>query len=136
MTCLFSAAVTTGTLLGTAFRYARRNISRAISCQANLTGTAASGTSANVYVQSSVDNANWFDVVSFTQMANTPIRMIANATNQLNQNAVTAGDAAMGAGSTPINVIGDRLRIKVVIVGTYTGTNLQVDVFSDQLEVA
>ena len=133
MTTLFSGSITTaGTVTGSVFRYARRNIPRSISAQGNFVWSSG-GTSVKAFIQSSLDGGtNWFDVMLLSFLAASAIQ-VGNATVSANGPVAGATDGGL-ASATPNNIIGDLLRCKVVSVGTYAGgTSLVVSVETDQL---
>jgi hypothetical protein len=82
------------------------------------------GTSCDVFVQTSVDNGStWIDVMQFAFTTTTVTKIsgvrpyIALAAN------VTPTDGALSDNTILDGLIGDRLRVKTVVVGTYSSTS-------------
>jgi hypothetical protein len=85
---------------------------------------AGGGTTAKAYVQTTLDNGStWMDVAS-----------LAFATTTANQLAVVKTDVAVAAAVVPTDgtmtddtildgVLGDRVRVKLITVGTYSGAS-------------
>ncbi len=90
----------------------------------------AGGTSVKVYVQTTVDGGTtWIDIASFafTTAAATRISKVM-ATTALTA-VTTPTDATLTDNTVLDGVIGDAIRVKYVVGGTYTGaTSLQVSV--------
>lgn len=86
---------------------------------------AGGGTSTDVYVQTSLDGgATWFDVAehSFATTTASKVSAVNRAIAPASQ-AFAPGDAALTANTIVQGVLGDRVRAKVVVVGTYTGAS-------------
>jgi hypothetical protein len=131
MTTFFSGVITTAaTQTGSVFKYAKRNLTRSISAQANLT-VGGGGTTVKAFVQSSLDGGqNWFDVIVLSFATSSAIH-VANASTALAQADTATTD---GSASSNLNVIGDLPRAKIFSTGTYTGnTTMIVDVQTDQI---
>ena len=84
----------------------------------------AGGTTCDVFVQTSLDNgATWIDIMQWAFVTTTVTKIsgvrpyIALAAN------VTPTDGALSDNTILDGVIGDRLRVKTVVAGTYTGTS-------------
>ena len=82
------------------------------------------GTSCDVFVQTSVDNGStWIDIIQFAFTTTTVTKIsgvrpyIALAAN------VTPTDGALSDNTILDGLIGDRLRVKTVVVGTYSSTS-------------
>ncbi len=98
--------------------------------QAAFTYVASAATSADVYIQTSLDaGATWFDIVNAHFTTSTATKVFACTTGVAPASQGFApGDAALSANTIIQGVIGDRLRAQLVTVGTYgTGTILTVD---------
>lgn len=90
---------------------------------------AASGSSIDAFVQTSLDGgATWIDIMNF-HFVNTPGSKVSAVTvNIALAAAVTPGDGALTANTILTGLLGDRLRVKYVTVGTYSGgTTLAVN---------
>jgi hypothetical protein len=86
------------------------------------------GTTVKAYVQTSLDNgAIWIDVACFA-FATTDVPKILHKV--LAVSALTAAtvptDGTLADNTVLDGVLGDQLRTKVVVVGTYTGAHLDV----------
>ena len=90
----------------------------------------AGGTTCDVFVQTRVDNGStWIDIMQFAFATTTVTKIsavrpyIATAAN------VTPTDGSLTDNTILDGVIGDRLRVKTVVVGTYLGAStLDVDI--------
>lgn len=84
----------------------------------------AGGTTVNAYVQTSIDGgASWIDIMqfAFTTAAATKISAVKAG---IALAAVTVpGDGALTANTIVDGLLGDRLRLKYVSTGTYTGAS-------------
>lgn len=90
------------------------------------------GTSADVYVQTSIDGGTtWFDVANFHFLTTTASKIsavVAEPSTPFTAGTVP-GTGALAANTVLNGIIGDRIRALVTTVGTYTGaTTLRVDV--------
>lgn len=89
----------------------------------------AGGTTTDAYIQTSLDlGVNWIDVMNFhfTTAALSKVSAVVNST------ALAAGatpaDGALANNTILSGLLGDRIRVKYVTVGTYTGaTSLALD---------
>lgn len=92
---------------------------------------AAGGTSADVYVQTSIDGGTtWFDIANFHFLTTTAKKMstvVIDPATPLTPGSVPASGSL--AANTVINgIIGDRIRALVTTVGVYSGaTTLAID---------
>jgi hypothetical protein len=85
------------------------------------------GTSLNVYVQVALDEGEiWTDIMNFSFTTTTGRRVSAVTLDTVLAPAVTPTDGTLTANTILSGLLGNRLRIKTVIVGTYVGT-LAVD---------
>lgn len=126
---LYSATVpAAGTVIGTVVKgLAGAN---ALMVQGNFT-YGSGGTTCKVYVQTSLDGgATWVDIACFAFTTSSARRL--SAVNSYPSTAFTAnttpGDAALTDNTVLNGLIGDMVRAKVVIVGTYAATTLAVDI--------
>lgn len=87
----------------------------------------AGGTTANAYIQTTIDGTNWIDIMnfSFTTAAATKISSVVSTTALT---AVTAPtDGSLTANTIVSGLLGFGLRLKYVTTGTYSGaTSLAV----------
>ena len=82
------------------------------------------GPTTDVFLQTSLDNGStWIDIVQFALATSTITKVsavrpyIAMAANY------TPTDGALSDNTIKDGLIGDRLRVKTVVVGTYSGTS-------------
>ena len=94
-----------------------------IACQAVFV-RGGGGTTTDVFLQTSLDNGStWIDIAQFALATTTVTKVsavrpyIALAAN------VTPTDGALSDNTILDGLIGDRLRVKTVGVGTYSGTS-------------
>ncbi len=89
---------------------------------------ASGGTTLDVYLQTSLDGgATWFDIHEHSYVTSDlkKITVTTGYSGTALTNApvpLTPGDAALTANTTVPGVLGDRLRIKYVVAGSYVGT--------------
>jgi hypothetical protein len=134
--CLLNAAITTAaTLTGTALRLGKRNGYRGLVCQATV-AYGSGGTTIDVTVQTSLDSGvTWCDIWHCTQFTTASARRAVVLPGETATSAAADIDATatLAAAHSIDGLLGDQVRAKVVSVGTYAGTTVQVDVFGDQL---
>ena len=81
------------------------------------------GTSCDVFVQTSVDNgATWIDVMQFA-FTTTTVTKISGVRPYVALAVVTPTDGALSDNTILDGLIGDRLRVKTVVAGTYSSTS-------------
>ena len=82
------------------------------------------GTTCDLFIQTSVDNgSSWIDVMQFA-FATTTVTKISGVRPYIALAAnVTPGDGGLSANTILDGCIGDRLRVKTVVVGTYSSTS-------------
>jgi len=88
------------------------------------------GTTCDVFIQTSVDNGtSWIDIMQFA-FATTTVTKISGVRPYIALAAnVTPGDGGLSDNTILDGCIGDRLRVKTVVVGTYSSTStLDVDI--------
>jgi len=92
------------------------------------------GTSADAYVQTSIDGGlTWIDVAEF-HFTTSPARALYNlnsATSVTTQ--YTATDGALSANTSKDGIFGSQWRVKYTTVGTYGATTLRIDGFASGL---
>lgn len=101
---------------------------RGVTIQANFTYAASAATSVTAYVQTTLDGgATWVDVVAFQFTTSSAIK-IANVRRTTPVTTIaTPTDGLLTANTCVDGVLGDRLRVKWVSVGTYgAGTTLLI----------
>ena len=82
------------------------------------------GTTAKVYIQTSLDGGTtWFDVVSHA-FATTDANKVSGITTLIApaSQGFAPGDAALTDNTIIQGVLGDRIRVKLVTAGTYAGS--------------
>lgn len=89
----------------------------------------AGGTTVDAYVQTSIDGGvTWVDIMEFAFTTSALRKISAVVASTAVAAAVTPSDGALTANTILSGVFGDRLRVKYVTVGTYTGaTSLAID---------
>lgn len=102
-----------------------------IGFKATFTYVASSATSAKAYVQTSFDGGTtWFDIACFAFTTAT-LDKVAAVTTQVAATHATPADGALADNTVANGLIGGRLRVKFVSVGTYgAGTILKIDCFA------
>ena len=82
----------------------------------------AGGTATRVFIQTTIDGTNWFDIVNhdFTTAAATKVSTVTMFIAPAAQ-AFAPGDAALTTNTIIQGVLGDSIRVKYVSTGTYTG---------------
>lgn len=88
----------------------------------------AAGTSVKVYVQTSVDNGDtWIDIMSFA-FAGAAATKVSSVNSYVSVTAITPTDGSLADNTVVNGVLGDRVRLKYVTTGTYTGaTSIEID---------
>jgi hypothetical protein len=99
-----------------------------LAVQANF-AREAGGTSLKAYVQTSFDDENWCDIMAFA-FATTTVRKIQAVTLSTALAAnITPTDATLTDNTILSGLLGQKIRIKYVVVGTYTGVStIRIDV--------
>ncbi len=83
------------------------------------------GTTVKAYLQTSIDQGNtWIDIacVALAQTSKTVLLNLSGLTPKTTQ--VTPTDGALADDTAVDGILGDRMRLKVVSVGTYAGNTL------------
>jgi hypothetical protein len=97
-----------------------------VAAQANFVRSAG-GTTADVFIQTSLDDeATWCDVANFSFTTSTIRKVSAVKTSTALAANTTPTDGAITANTILSGLIGTKFRVKYVVVGSYTGT-LRVD---------
>ncbi len=134
-TLLSTTAAAAGTVTSAAQVVGYRHGVRALGMQVNFTG-GAGGTSVDVTIQTSIDGGGtWIDIWHCTQFVNTPARRCAAFAFQ-SPTADVPVSGALGTPATTRALMGGHLRAVAVVVGSYTSTLVQVDVYTEQLSPA
>jgi hypothetical protein len=83
------------------------------------------GTSVKVYVQTSLDQGTvWIDVACFTFTTASAVKVRNLSALTPKTTDVTPTDGALTDDTSVDGILGDRMRIKVVSVGTYAGSTV------------
>ena len=82
------------------------------------------GTTTDVFIQTSLDQGStWIDIIQFAFATTTATAVSAVKPNIALAAAYTPTDGALGDDSIKDGLMGDRIRVKTVIVGTYSSTS-------------
>lgn len=134
MTTILSGLVpAAGSYTGSVYFFAKRNVNRSACIQCVLT-YGSGGTSADFYVQTSLNGGGtWVDMANFhyTTSGGASIINLSSLTPKTTQ--YTPTNKAISANSSVDGIIGDRLMVSYVIVGSYSTTTVAIDVITDQL---
>ena len=85
---------------------------------------AGGGTTTDVFIQTSLDNGStWIDIMQFALATPTVTKMAAVRSSIAMAANVTPSDGALTDNTILDGLIGDRLRAKTVVVGTYSGAS-------------
>ena len=85
---------------------------------------AGGGTTVDVYIQTSLDRGvTWIDIMNLTFTTATASKVSAVNTAVALAAAGTPGDGALADNSILNGLLGDRIRAKFVVAGTYTGVS-------------
>jgi hypothetical protein len=108
---------------------------RNLTVQANFT-YGSGGTTADAYLQTSVDGGNtWCDVCNF-HFTTSSARKVFNLNAQTPITTIaTPTDGSISANTSLDGLLGSQFRLKYASTGTYAGgTKLSVDIVTDQLQ--
>lgn len=98
-----------------------------LSAQAKFT-YGSGGTSLKAYVQTSFDmGTTWVDVMAFAFATTTATKLSAVTANVAASPAVAPTDGSLTDNTIVNGLLGDRVRVKYVSVGTYAGTTFDLD---------
>lgn len=88
----------------------------------------AGGTDVQTFIQTSLDGGlTWIDIMNLGFLVTTAVKVSAVHRDTALAAAITPGDGALAANSIVNGLLGDRLRVKAISTGTYTGvTTLRV----------
>ena len=82
------------------------------------------GTTTDVFIQTSLDQGStWIDIMQFAFATTTATGVSAVKPNIALAANYTPTDAALSDNTITDGLMGDRVRVKTVIVGTYSGTS-------------
>lgn len=85
---------------------------------------AAGGTTTKVYVQTSLDGgATWIDIMCHAFATTTATKISGIRTDVALAAAYAPTDASLADDTIKDGLIGDRIRVKYVVAGTYTGAS-------------
>jgi hypothetical protein len=85
---------------------------------------AAGGTTLDVFVQTSLDGgATWIDIMNLTFATTTASQLQAVKTDIAVAPTTVPADGALADDTILDGVLGDRVRVKQIVVGTYTGAS-------------
>jgi hypothetical protein len=92
-----------------------------LAVQANFARTSG-GTSLKAYIQTSFDDDNWCDIMSFAFATTTARKVQAITLATALAANITPTDGTLTDNSILSGLLGHKIRVKYVIVGTYVGT--------------
>src|SRR5712692_9040824 len=82
----------------------------------------SAGTSIDAYIQTSLDRgASWIDVIEL-QFLLAIAKKVSSVNWVATATVVTPTDGALAANSIVSGILGDRIRLKLVVVGTYAAS--------------
>lgn len=85
---------------------------------------AAGGTTTDVFVQTSLDGGvTWIDIMNHAYATTTASKVSVVKTDIAVSAGATPGDAALTDNTILDGLLGDRIRVKYVVVGDYTGAS-------------
>lgn len=88
----------------------------------------SAGTTVDLYVQTSMDaGVTWIDIMNFhfTTSSATKVSKVTDAIALAA--AITPGDGALTANTILDGLLGDRFKVKMVVVGAYVASTIQLD---------
>jgi hypothetical protein len=136
MTTLLNTAITTaGTITGTPVQIAQRHGVGRLTIQTNFV-YGSGGTAADVRVSTSVDDGStWIEIWHCTQFTTSSGRraVALPGVTATSSSADINATAALAAGASLDGVFGSWFKASVVSTGTYAGTTVQVDLYSEQI---
>ena len=85
---------------------------------------AGGGTTTDVFIQTSLDNGStWIDIIQFALTTTTVTKVSAVRSSIALAANVTPTDGGLSDNSILDGLLGDRIRVKTVVVGSYTGAS-------------
>jgi hypothetical protein len=93
--------------------------SRAVTAEVRLAG-ATTGTSVTAYLQTSLDGTSAIDVAAVAFAGHTDQAAVLNLSGLTPTAQTTATDGELPSGQVVDGILGDRFRMKVRVVGTYS----------------
>ena len=82
------------------------------------------GTTCDVFVQTSLDNGStWIDIIQYAFTTSSVTRVSGVRPNVALAANYTPTDAALSDNTIKDGLMGDRIRVKTVLAGTYAGTS-------------
>ncbi len=92
------------------------------------------GTSADVYVQTSVDGgANWCDIAEFSFTTTSAVKIVNLSALTPVTTVYTPTDGTLSVNTVKDGVIGSQIRAKYKSAGTYSTTTLKVDIIGAEI---
>jgi hypothetical protein len=87
----------------------------------------AGGTSIKAYVQTTFDEANWCDIICFALTTTSARRVSAVVLATALAANITPTDGTLTDNTILSGLLGSKIRIKYVVVGTYTDSTVRLD---------
>lgn len=128
VTLLSQTITTAGTVVGAVTPFAKlpHDAARYLAVQAVFT-YGSGGTSAKAYVQTSLDGGTtWVDVASLAFTTATATKVSAVSTSVALAAGVAPTDGTLTDNTILNGLVGDRVRVKLISVGTYAGSTTLV----------
>jgi hypothetical protein len=121
LTLLSRPLATAGTFIGDAVALAPGT--RSVGVESKFV-RAAGGTSCKVYLQTTFDDgATWVDIAAHAFLITTASKLSSVKGNIATAAAVVPGDGILTDDTILDGVLGDRIRAKVIVAGTYSGAS-------------
>lgn len=137
MSTLLNVSITTAqtAAVGQVLTYSEFDITRSACIQGNFI-YGSGGTSADFYVQTSLDQGTtWCDVAEF-HLTTSSSRSIYNLSSLTPKTtAVTPTDGSLTSNTAVDGVMGSQWRAKYTTVGTYVNTIMVISIISDRLTI-
>lgn len=136
MTQLLPPTVITGAVtaqVGPTVKYNRRPDT--LNVQGNFTYGSGSATTANLFVQTSLDGGlTWTDIANLAFTTSSARNIVNLSSRTPVTTAVSAKDGALTTATCQDGVLGPMFRTKLTTTGTYAGgTTIAVDINGDQI---
>jgi len=100
-----------------------------MSVEGRFTYVASAATSADVYIQTTIDGSNWFDIANF-HWTTASAWVLSNAITSGVINAASIGSGTLASNTVQGGALTNQYRCYVTTVGTYgSGSNITVNIY-------